>query len=106
MLKRTPFYNLHTALGAKMVDFAGYEMPVQYSSIIEEHLTVRRNVGVFDVSHMGEFFVRGSGALAFLQKVTINDVARLKPGRVQYSAMSYLDGGIIDAISEIWRCGN
>jgi len=105
MLKRTPFYNLHTALGAKMVDFAGYEMPVQYSSIIEEHLTVRRNVGVFDVSHMGEFFVRGSGALAFLQKVTINDVARLKPGRVQYSAMSYLDGGIIDDLL-IYRMEN
>ena len=82
MLKRTPFYNLHTALGAKMVEFAGFEMPVQYTSIIAEHLAVRRSVGVFDVSHMGEIYVRGAGALAFLQKVTINDVARLKPGRV------------------------
>ncbi|RPI06339.1 MAG: glycine cleavage system aminomethyltransferase GcvT [Ignavibacteriae bacterium] len=95
-MKKTPFYALHTALGAKMVEFAGFEMPVQYSGIIEEHLAVRRSVGVFDVTHMGEFLVRGSGALAFLQKVTINDVARLKPGRVQYSAMCYEDGGIID----------
>jgi aminomethyltransferase len=95
-MKRTPFYNIHTALGAKMVEFAGYEMPVQYSSIIEEHLTVRQKVGVFDVTHMGEFFVRGNDALAFLQKVTINDVTRLKPGKVQYSAMCYNDGGIID----------
>ena len=96
MLKRTPFYNVHTALGAKIVEFAGFEMPVQYSSIIEEHLAVRQKVGVFDVTHMGEFFVRGSNALAFLQKVTINDVARLKQGRVQYSTMCYHDGGIID----------
>ncbi len=96
MPKRTPFYNQHTALGAKMVEFAGFEMPVQYSSIIEEHHAVRLSVGVFDVTHMGEFYVRGKNALAFLQKVTINDVARLKPGKVQYSAMCYEDGGIID----------
>lgn len=96
MLKRTPFYNLHTAIGAKIVEFAGFEMPVQYSSTIEEHLAVRRSVGVFDVSHMGEFYVRGKDALSFLQKVTINDAARLKTGRVQYSAMCYEDGGIID----------
>jgi aminomethyltransferase len=95
-MKRTPFYSFHTALGAKMVEFAGFEMPVQYSGIIEEHLAVRRSVGVFDVTHMGEFYVRGKGALEFLQKVTINDVSRLKPGRVQYSAMCYEDGGIID----------
>jgi aminomethyltransferase len=96
MLKQTPFYNLHTALGAKMVEFAGFEMPVQYTSIIEEHHAIRLSVGVFDVTHMGEFYVRGKDALPFLQKVTINDVARLKPGRVQYSAMCYEDGGIID----------
>jgi aminomethyltransferase len=105
MLKRTPFYNLHEALGAKIVEFAGFEMPVQYSSIIEEHLAVRRSVGVFDVTHMGEFYVRGKSALAFLQKVTINDVARLKPGRVQYSAMCYEDGGIIDDLL-IYRMEN
>jgi len=96
MLKRTPFYDLHLELGAKLVEFAGFEMPVQYSSIIEEHLAVRRSLGVFDVTHMGEFYVRGKSALEFLQKVTVNDVARLKPGRVQYTAMCYEDGGIID----------
>ena len=105
MFKKTPLYSLHTALGAKMVEFAGFEMPVHYSSIIEEHLAVRRSVGVFDVSHMGEFYVRGKGALSFLQKVTINDVARLKPGRVQYTAMCYEDGGIIDDLL-IYRMEN
>ena len=105
MSKRTPFYSLHTALGAKMVEFAGFEMPVHYSGIIEEHLAVRRSVGVFDVSHMGEFYVRGKDALSFLQKVTINDVARLKPGRVQYTAMCYEDGGIIDDLL-IYRMEN
>ncbi|MGD0037824.1 MAG: glycine cleavage system aminomethyltransferase GcvT [Bacteroidota bacterium] len=105
MLKQTPFYNLHMALGAKMVEFAGFEMPVQYSSIIEEHHAVRLSVGVFDVTHMGEFYVRGTGALAFLQKVTINDVSRLKPGRVQYSAMCNEDGGIIDDLL-IYRMEN
>jgi aminomethyltransferase len=96
MLKKTPFYEMHTELGAKIVEFAGFEMPVQYSGIIDEHLAVRHHVGVFDVTHMGEFFVRGSDALAFIQKVTINDASRLKPGMVQYSAMCYEDGGIID----------
>jgi aminomethyltransferase len=96
MAKRTPFYELHKSLGAKVVDFAGYEMPVQYSSIIEEHMTVRDTVGVFDVSHMGEFEVRGKDALAFLQKVTVNDVSKLWAGKVQYSAMCYEDGGIVD----------
>jgi aminomethyltransferase len=96
MLKQTPFYNIHAALGAKMVEFAGYEMPIQYTSIIEEHLAVRHNAGVFDVTHMGEFYVRGNDALAFLQKTTINDAAKLNPGKIQYSAMCYQDGGIID----------
>lgn len=96
MLKRTPFYDFHKALGAKIVEFAGFEMPVQYSSIIEEHLTVRNMVGVFDVTHMGEFIVRGKDALAFIQKATVNDAYKLGIGKVQYSAMCYLDGGIID----------
>jgi aminomethyltransferase len=87
---------MHTALGAKMVDFAGYAMPVQYTSIIEEHLAVRNSVGVFDVSHMGEFTVEGKDALAFLQRVTINDVSKLFPGRIHYSALCYEDGGIVD----------
>jgi aminomethyltransferase len=96
MAKRTPFYELHQSLGAKIVDFAGYEMPVQYSGIIEEHMAVRNAVGVFDVSHMGEFEVRGKDALAFLQKVTVNDVSKLWVGKIQYSAMCYEDGGIVD----------
>lgn len=79
-----------------MVDFAGFEMPIQYSSIIAEHKAVRNNVGVFDVSHMGEFFVSGEKALEFVQSITTNDASRLYPGRVQYSAMCYEDGGIVD----------
>jgi len=95
-MKRTAFYDIHKALGAKIVDFAGYEMPVQYTGIIEEHLTVRNKVGVFDVSHMGEFFVKGKDALQFLQRTTVNDVSKLTDGKIQYSAMCYDDGGIVD----------
>jgi aminomethyltransferase len=95
-MKRTPFNDLHKTLGARMVDFAGFEMPVQYSGIIEEHLAVRNAVGVFDVSHMGEFEVSGRDALSFLQYVTINDVAKLVEGKVQYTAMCYDNGGIVD----------
>ncbi len=95
-MKRTPFFALHEKAGAKIVPFAGYEMPVQYAGIIEEHKTVRTAVGVFDVSHMGEFFVSGDGALSFLQSITVNDVAKLTPGKAQYSAMCYEDGGIVD----------
>lgn len=96
ILKRTPFYDYHKAFDAKLVEFAGYEMPVQYSGIIDEHLAVRKTVGVFDVSHMGEFTVEGKDALAFLQKVTVNDVSKLKNGKVQYSAVCNDEGGIID----------
>ena len=95
-MKKTPFYFIHQKLGAKIVPFGGYEMPVQYVGIVEEHKKVRSAVGVFDVSHMGEFFVKGSGALSFLQKVTINDVSKLVPGKVQYSAMCFDSGGIVD----------
>lgn len=95
-LKRTPLYNVHARAGAKIVPFAGYEMPIQYSGIVEEHRTVRQSVGVFDVSHMGEVEVRGKDALAFVQKITVNDASRLVPGRVQYSAMCYPEGGIVD----------
>lgn len=95
-MKRTAFYNIHKSLGAKMTDFAGYEMPVHYESIISEHMAVRDSVGVFDVSHMGEFIIRGPDALDFIQKCTTNDVAKLFPGKVQYSAMCYYDGGIVD----------
>jgi len=96
MIKRTAFYEIHKALGARIVEFGGFEMPVQYSGIMDEHLAVRNRVGVFDVSHMGEFLVRGRDALQFLQSVTVNDVAKLVEGRVQYSAMCYPDGGIVD----------
>ncbi|MEP7236066.1 MAG: glycine cleavage system aminomethyltransferase GcvT [Ignavibacteriota bacterium] len=97
-MKRTPFYDKHVALGAKIVEFGGYEMPVQYpKGIIAEHKVVRTGgVGVFDVSHMGEFGVRGKEALAFLQFITVNDVSALTPGKAQYSAMPLANGGIID----------
>lgn len=95
-MKRTPFYEIHRELGAKLAPFAGYEMPVQYDGIITEHKRVRESVGIFDVSHMGEFRVSGKKALDFLQKLTVNDVSKLQPGRAQYSAMCYEDGGIVD----------
>jgi len=95
-MKRTTFYNIHKNLGAKIVEFAGYEMPIQYSSIIAEHKAVRNSVGVFDVSHMGEVFVTGEKALDFVQHITVNDASKLFAGRVQYSAMCYEDGGIVD----------
>lgn len=95
-MKKTKFYSVHEKLGAKIVDFAGFKMPVQYSSIIAEHKAVRNSVGVFDVSHMGEIFIRGSKALDFVQHITVNDASVLYDGRVQYSAMCYPDGGIID----------
>ncbi|MBE7476087.1 MAG: glycine cleavage system aminomethyltransferase GcvT [Ignavibacteriales bacterium] len=95
-MKKTTFNNIHKKLGAKLVEFAGYEMPIQYSSIIAEHKAVRNSVGVFDVSHMGEVFITGDKALEFVQYITTNDASKLIPGRVQYSAMCYPDGGIVD----------
>jgi len=95
-MKKTTFYSIHEKLGAKIVEFAGYKMPIQYSSIIAEHKVVRTTVGVFDVSHMGEVFVRGEKALDFVNSVTVNDASILTDGRVQYSAMCYEDGGIVD----------
>lgn len=94
--KKTAFYNIHKSLGAKIVEFAGFEMPVQYEGIIAEHMAVRNSAGVFDVSHMGEFIVKGKDALSFIQKVTVNDASKLAPGKVQYSAACYEDGGIVD----------
>lgn len=94
--KKTPFYGKHVALGAKIVPFAGYLMPIQYSGIMDEHRAVRNAVGVFDVTHMGEFIVKGPDAGAFLNRLTVNDVAALEIGQVQYSAMCYPDGGIVD----------
>ncbi len=95
-MKITPFTEKHIALGAKMCDFAGYNMPIEYSGIIDEHLTVCNAVGVFDVSHMGEFWVKGPHALDFLQKVTSNNVALLTPGKVQYTCFPNETGGIVD----------
>ena len=95
-MKKTKFFSIHENLGAKIVEFAGYLMPIQYTSIIAEHKTVRNSVGVFDVSHMGEIFVTGEKALDFVQHITVNDASVLFPGRVQYSAMCYPDGGIVD----------
>jgi aminomethyltransferase len=95
-LKKTPLYDQHVALGAKMVPFAGYEMPVQYAGVSHEHHVVRQKVGMFDVSHMGEFWVDGPDATAFLNSVTSNDVAKLTPGKVQYSCLPNATGGIVD----------
>jgi aminomethyltransferase len=95
-IKKVTLNDLHTALGAKMVPFAGFNMPVRYSSDIEEHNTVRNGVGVFDVSHMGEFVLKGAGALALIQKVTSNDASKLFDGKVQYSCLPNDKGGIVD----------
>ncbi|HVO75330.1 MAG TPA: glycine cleavage system aminomethyltransferase GcvT [Ignavibacteriaceae bacterium] len=95
-MKKTKFYPVHEKLNAKIVEFAGYLMPIQYSSIIAEHKAVRNSAGVFDVSHMGEIFIKGNEALDFVQNITVNDASKLFPGRVQYSAMCYPDGGIVD----------
>jgi aminomethyltransferase len=95
-MKQTPFTRMHIALGAKMAEFAGYNMPISYTGINDEHLAVRNNAGVFDVSHMGEFIVKGDQALDLIQRVTTNDASRLTKGRAQYSAMTNGDGGIVD----------
>lgn len=95
-MKTTPFTDTHIALGAKMHEFAGYNMPIEYAGIIEEHLNVVNNVGVFDVSHMGEFWVKGPKALEFLQKVSSNDASKLEVGQVQYTCFTMDNGGILD----------
>src|ERR1700744_150347 len=95
-MKNTALTAKHIALGAKMVPFAGYNMPVQYAGINAEHDTVRKAVGVFDVSHMGEFILKGDKALDLIQKVTSNDAAKLHDGKVQYSCLPNEDGGIVD----------
>ena len=95
-LKRTPLHAFHVAHGGRIVDFAGWEMPVQYKGILAEHLAVRRAAGLFDVSHMGEVDVRGADAEKFLNHLVTNDVARLFPGRVLYSPMCYAHGGVVD----------
>ena len=95
-MKKTAFNDIHRKLGGKLVEFAGYEMPVEYSGIRDEHMTVRESVGVFDVSHMGEFWVKGPNALDLVMKVTSNDPRTLKPGQAQYSCFPNGKGGIVD----------
>ncbi|NQV15264.1 glycine cleavage system aminomethyltransferase GcvT [bacterium] len=95
-MKQTAFYAIHKSLKAKMVPFAGYDMPIQFEGIMAEHEHVRNKAGLFDVSHMGEFWVQGPEALEFVEYVTANNVAALSTGQVQYSVMCYEDGGIVD----------
>jgi len=95
-MKTTGLTGIHKELGAKMAGFAGYEMPIVYSTIKEEHMAVRNHAGIFDVSHMGEFIVRGADAEAFLQKISSNNVTKLKIGQAQYSCIPNKDGGIVD----------
>jgi aminomethyltransferase len=94
--KKTGLYQIHVSLGAKMVEFAGFVMPIQYGSMLEEHKKVRESVGVFDVSHMGEIELRGPKALEFVNYLTINDASKLQVNQAQYTAMCYPDGGIVD----------
>lgn len=95
-MKNTALTSVHESLGAKMVPFAGYHMPVQYSGVNEEHICVREKIGVFDVSHMGEFWVKGEGSLDLIQKVCSNDASKLFAGKVQYSCLPNDQGGIVD----------
>lgn len=95
-MKNTPFTAHHQALGAKMAAFAGYNMPISYTGINDEHAAVRNRAGVFDVSHMGEFILKGSNALALIQKVTSNDASKLTKGKAQYSCLTNEEGGIVD----------
>ena len=95
-MRYTPLTKQHEALGAKMVEFAGFYMPLSYAGLREEHEAVRNNVGMFDVSHMGEFIIRGPKALDLIQKVTSNNAAKLYPGKAQYTCMPNHEGGIVD----------
>src|SRR5262245_22672433 len=97
-LKRTPLFERHVALGARIVPFAGFEMPVQYSGIVDEHNAVRTAAGLFDISHMGEIEVKGSDALAFLQHIATQDVATIAEGQSNYALLCRPDGGIVDDI--------
>ncbi|MFT4036178.1 MAG: glycine cleavage system protein T, partial [Patulibacter sp.] len=98
VLRRTPLYDQHVAAGAKLVPFAGWEMPVQYEGVRQEHEAVRTGAGVFDVSHMGQIITRGPGALAALQHLTSNDVSKIPVGGAQYGLILRPDGGIFDDI--------
>jgi aminomethyltransferase len=104
-MKKTAFNELHKKYGGKLVEFAGFEMPIQYEGIVAEHKAVRESVGVFDVSHMGEVEVHGKDALAFVQKITTNDASILTKGKIQYSAMCYKEGGVVDDLL-VHNCGD
>ena len=95
-MTNTPFTHKHIALCAKMAEFAGYNMPISYTGINDEHATVRKNAGVFDVSHMGEFILKGEHALDLIQRVTTNDASKLVAGQAQYSCLPNEEGGIVD----------
>src|SRR5271155_248376 len=96
VLRRTPLYDRHLAAGAKLVEFAGWEMPIQYQGVLEEHMAVRESCGIFDVSHMGQIETRGAAALALLQRLLSNDVDKIAPGGAQYSVLCREDGGVLD----------
>jgi aminomethyltransferase len=103
-MKNTPLTDIHISLGAKMAPFAGYQMPISYSGINDEHHAVRNSVGIFDVSHMGEFILKGEHALDLIQYITSNDASKLTPGKVQYSCLPNDQGGIIDDLL-VYRLG-
>lgn len=98
-VKKTPLFEVHKNLGARIIDFGGWLMPVQYSGILEEHRRVRSSAGLFDVSHMGEIEFKGKDALSIVQKLTTNDVSQLRDGEIQYSVFCYPDGGIVDDLT-------
>ena len=104
MLKRTPLFTAHQKLGARLVEFGGWEMPVQYSSIVDEHLAVRHSAGLFDISHMGEVSVSGPAALDFLNHTLTNDLRKLATGQGQYTLMCHEQGGVIDDLY-VYRTG-
>src|SRR6266702_1997108 len=104
MLKRTPLFAAHQKLGARLVEFAGWEMPVQYSSITAEHLAVRNAAGLFDISHMGEVSLRGAGAFEFLNHTLTNDLRKLSAGHGQYTLLCNAQGGVIDDLY-VYRIG-
>src|SRR5678809_1444176 len=95
-MKRTPLYQIHQDLGAKLIEFGGWEMPVQYTSIVDEHLAVRKAAGLFDISHMGELLVSGTAGESFLNQTLTNDVRKLAPGQGQYTLCCNERGGVID----------
>ncbi|GAC1416677.1 MAG: glycine cleavage system aminomethyltransferase GcvT [Flavisolibacter sp.] len=97
-MKHTPFTKMHIELGAKMAEFAGYNMPISYSGINDEHAAVRKNAGIFDVSHMGEFILKGPDALELIQRITSNDASKLFSGKAQYSCLPNKEGGIVDDV--------